>query len=69
MDFREAHENRRNPWSDRESVFSLRDSKPKIIDVGQGNKDRWKTGLKGKKERRERKHESRDGLSKQGWKV
>lgn len=31
--------------------------------MGPGNKDRWKTALKGKRERRERKHESRDGIS------
>lgn len=34
--------------------------------MGQGNKDRWKTGLKGKRERRERKHESRNEISEQG---
>lgn len=34
--------------------------------MGQENKDRWKTGLKGKTERRERKLESKDGISEQG---
>lgn len=34
--------------------------------MGQGNKDRWKTGLKGKRERKERKHESGNEISEQG---
>lgn len=31
--------------------------------MGPGNKDRWKTALKEKRKRRERKHESTDGIS------
>lgn len=37
--------------------------------MGQGNKDRWKKALKGKRERKERKHESRDEISERGRRV
>lgn len=50
-DFRDVHANSDNPWSDRESVFSLRDSKPKIIDMGQGQMENRLKREKGKKRR------------------
>lgn len=37
----------------------------KMLDMGQGNKGRWKTAIRGKRERRERKHKSRNGISEQ----
>ena len=61
IDFREVHEDR--ILGQTENLFSAQETvSTKIIDTGQGNRTDKKTGLKGKRERRERKHESRNGM-------
>lgn len=63
VDFREFHEDTQNPWSNRESDYSLRDGKHK--NVRYGTRKQGQIENSHKRERRKRKHKSRNGISEQ----
>lgn len=48
-DFKEVHEDSQNPWSDREPVFSLRDSKHKNNRYGARKQGQMENRLKREK--------------------